>query len=729
MAGYLFGGTTGETAESLARKRAVAEALLANANSRVPQNIGEGISAIGQALSGRLGLNALQKKQDAGSAALDAKIKGYWGGGAATGSSMPKVDAAGNVALPSSSGDLPSSFIAAVDRTEGAGDYDTLFGHAQKDGPFAGTSVSSMPIKDVLAFTDPSGPYAQFVKGKVGRVATPVGKYQTVGTTLRGAVDALGLDPTAPYDKATQDRVASYLARQRIASADTLPGKISALRSEWEGFKNVPDSEMAKIVADVQSAPSAGTEVASLDPSIGMPTASPIQPPPVNPPPAPPTPGYVDPVVTTEGRAPMPVQNPPQGQQPSPAVVAALGATNNVAPAPPSPVATALAGQPAEPGAPLPPLPSRDVAPAPTVAAVPEQRSTVVAQALLGQQTPPPPPGRVDPRYLEILSDPYVTPGQAAMVRSMMQQDQARQEAAYDAWLKQNDPAYRLNIAKTEAELDNLRNPKISPADQAKIDFDRQKFETDQQNRNSMTASEKAADERARQQMLLEREKFEAEQKAGQWEKMTDGRLYNKNSGEFRDAPPPIPGSVLPKFDDVSSLRKEIQQLPSYKNLSQALPIYRSMAETAGRNSKASDLNLVYGLGKIMDPTSVVREGEMVMVKNTASLPDWFQGAIASLNGGAALTPETREAIMKEAFGRVQGYDQAFKQDATQYSGIVERNKFNPSDVIPDFGSYVPWNPNPDAKTPAADIGPSPEGVPADVWGAMTPAERKLWQK
>lgn len=152
-----------------------------------------------------------------------------------------------------------------------------------------------------------------------------------------------------------------------------------------------------------------------------------------------------------------------------------------------------------------------------------------------------------------------------------------------------------------------------------------------------------------------------------------------------------VPGQAGASFDDVSGLRKEIQQLPSYKNLSQALPIYRSMAETAGRDSKASDLNLVYGLGKIMDPTSVVREGEMVMVKNTASLPDWLQGAIASLNGGAALTPQTREAIMREAYGRVQGYDQAFQQDTSQYQGIVERAKMNKADVIPDFGTFQEW--------------------------------------
>ena len=146
-------------------------------------------------------------------------------------------------------------------------------------------------------------------------------------------------------------------------------------------------------------------------------------------------------------------------------------------------------------------------------------------------------------------------------------------------------------------------------------------------------------------------------------------------------------------FDDVSGLRKEIQQLPSYKNLAQAGPIYASMLDTAGRNSKASDLNLVYGLGKIMDPTSVVREGEMVMVKNTASLPDWLVGSINALNGGQQLTPETRKAILAEAYSRMQGYQNAFGADAEQYRGIAERNQINVEDVIPQFKPAAPWSP------------------------------------
>ncbi|MCV9942988.1 lytic murein transglycosylase [Rhizobium sp. BT-175] len=343
-----------------------------------------------QALMGGLAVKNQANQQKAADAQVIAAITGQpytppeqpkgflsslFGGGnkpanpGATGSSMPKVDASGNIAATPTSGDLPPSFLAAVDRTEGAGDYDTLFGHAQKDGPFAGTSVSSMPIRDVLAFTDPSGPYAQYVKGKVGRVATPVGKYQTVGTTLRSAVGALGLDPNAPYDRATQDRVASYLARNRIASADTLPGKISALRSEWEGFKNVPDAEMAQIVADLQSAPSAGAEVASLGPSVGMPSAPPIQPPPVNPPAPAPTPGYVDPMVAPNAAPPMPQASAPgevASLDPSIGIPmpGAAGQMRASAPAQPMPPQ-------AGPQAALPPLPPSTVGQTPNVASVP----------------------------------------------------------------------------------------------------------------------------------------------------------------------------------------------------------------------------------------------------------------------------------------------------------------------------------------------------------------------
>lgn len=278
------------------------------------------------------------------------------------------------------------------------------------------------------------------------------------------------------------------------------------------------------------------TQVASLDPSAGMPkpdAAAAIEA-------TAPGSGYVDPIVTTDYR------------QTSPAAVE---------------------------DAALPPLPSRDVAPAPAVAAVPPVQMAQAAPVVTAPNGAP-----IPPEVLKVLSDPRISQRTRGIAELLIKQQQARQQAILEQQLQQSDPKYRQDLERGQIELNNLREPKMSPAEQA-------------------------TDAREREKMAFDREKFAAEVKKGQWQKLNDGRLYNETTGEFRDAPPPVPGAIPPKFDDISGLRKEIQQLPSYKNLSQALPIYRSMAETAGRNSKASDLNLVYGLGKIMDPTSVVREG------------------------------------------------------------------------------------------------------------------------
>lgn len=76
--GYIFGGSTGETPESLKRKREVAEALLRRGASAMPQNLPEGIVAVAQALSGRIGINALDKQEAAGRAKSDASFDEWY---------------------------------------------------------------------------------------------------------------------------------------------------------------------------------------------------------------------------------------------------------------------------------------------------------------------------------------------------------------------------------------------------------------------------------------------------------------------------------------------------------------------------------------------------------------------------------------------------------------------------------------------------------------------------
>lgn len=94
---------------------------------------------------------------------------------------------------------------------ESGGDYNALFGYANRQGPFQGVRLTDMTINQALQFADPSGPYAAHVRGQIGRTATPMGAYQVVGTTLRDAVRGLGLTGNEPFDQATQDRIGQWI--------------------------------------------------------------------------------------------------------------------------------------------------------------------------------------------------------------------------------------------------------------------------------------------------------------------------------------------------------------------------------------------------------------------------------------------------------------------------------------------------------------------------------------
>jgi hypothetical protein len=201
-----------------------------------------------------------------------------------------------------------------------------------------------------------------------------------------------------------------------------------------------------------------------------------------------------------------------------------------------------------------------------------------------------------------------------------------------------------------------------------------------------------------------------------------DAREFTKKIVEGTAA-----ASLPPETKDVAKMREDFVQLPAYKNLAQAAPIYNAMRDAAGRDTKAADLNMVYGLGKIMDPTSVVREGEIQMAQSAQGLQERLNGIIAQIQSKGGLTPEGRQALMAEAHGRVTSYKTEFDRDAGRFKKIAERNRMNPEDVIPEFGSFEPWT-APKAKGDEAPSAAPPAGVDPKIWQHMTPEERSLWK-
>ena len=112
---------------------------------------------------------------------------------------------------------------------ESGGDYDALFGYQNRPGgKFENVKLTEMTVDEAIAFSSPSGEYGQWVKGEIGRVATPLGAYQVVGTTLRAAKEGLGLTGNEVMDEATQDRIGMWIYETQGTGA-------------WEGYQGPLD--------------------------------------------------------------------------------------------------------------------------------------------------------------------------------------------------------------------------------------------------------------------------------------------------------------------------------------------------------------------------------------------------------------------------------------------------------------------------------------------------------
>lgn len=108
---------------------------------------------------------------------------------------------------------------------ESGGDYNALFGFQnRKGGKFSNVKLTRMTVDQAIAFSDPNGAYGQWVKGQVGRVATPMGAYQIVGTTLRAAKKALGLRGNELMTPDLQEELAHWIYRAQGTGA-------------WEGYR------------------------------------------------------------------------------------------------------------------------------------------------------------------------------------------------------------------------------------------------------------------------------------------------------------------------------------------------------------------------------------------------------------------------------------------------------------------------------------------------------------
>jgi hypothetical protein len=196
--------------------------------------------------------------------------------------------------------------------------------------------------------------------------------------------------------------------------------------------------------------------------------------------------------------------------------------------------------------------------------------------------------------------------------------------------------------------------------------------------------------------------------------KEQDKRTYEATEHDRRKA-----------FDNTSKLRGDFEGIQQVKDYRKARAVFASAVDALNTNSAAADLNLVYAFATMMDPGSVVREGEMGMVKATQSASDQVKALVAMVSGGQRISPEARRALVDQMASRFEGYKAAHDELATRYGDIAKRGGYLPEDVV------IPMPEVKYERTPAGKSGPPKPGDVVDGWrfNGGDPSKQSSWEK
>lgn len=131
--------------------------------------------------------------------------------------------------------------------------------------------------------------------------------------------------------------------------------------------------------------------------------------------------------------------------------------------------------------------------------------------------------------------------------------------------------------------------------------------------------------------------------------------------------------------EDLDGLRKEFAALPAVKNYGEVVPLIEGARSAP--DTPQGDFALIYGVGKVLDPGSVVREGEMNLVIKSGSPAQQVQGYLNQLRGRGRLTPEMRTNLLQVLDQRGGEYLKQYDAARQTYSQIANSRGY-PSDQL-----------------------------------------------
>ncbi len=133
-------------------------------------------------------------------------------------------------------------------------------------------------------------------------------------------------------------------------------------------------------------------------------------------------------------------------------------------------------------------------------------------------------------------------------------------------------------------------------------------------------------------------------------------------------------------FENETVLRKEFNA--EAKPFNEISSQFGRLKEAAKDNTGASDIAVIYSYMKMLDPGSVVREGEFATAENAGGVGEKVINAYNKIVKGGRLTPEVRADYLNVA-KRINTESRVkFNKLKSRYKGISERAGLNPENTV-----------------------------------------------
>lgn len=485
IGGFLFGGNTGDTYDSLQRRRKIADALAAQVMGQQPKNTMEGVGAVLKGLGAGVARYRTDKAEDAGKSKANELFNSIMGGstaapayGAPTASmGMPGASAEMSASQPQRAGapqvppDQIKQLIAENVPPEMQAYATNLVG---KESSFNPTAVSPTGATGLAQFTRGTGKQYGLVGPDGDQRADPVANLKALvaltNDNRNALTQALGRAPTdGELALAHQQGVGGAISLlsgkgvdpRALAVNGVNPGTdprqaAQQIMGYYGGSGGTPAQQAIEAQAPASREALARGNTLAPEGSISPEDQSRL----------------------AQMRGPAPASAPYQGPGAiinAPSLRGSQGAGSSyVDPA----ITTAYQQPTAQPETAQPPMQSGN-APMPVQQ---PQRPQQVAQA--APQAP-----RINPQYLQLLANPWISEDQKAAVRMMIQQDSQNQQNAleeqqwrahqdYANQQRASDPQYQLTTQKLQQDIQNARTPEqLEAARRAAAQYDEQQRE------------------------------------------------------------------------------------------------------------------------------------------------------------------------------------------------------------------------------------------------------------